>query len=813
MTVCGVDFGCLNASVAQAQRGGITVLLNESSNRLNPNVVSIQGKQRFLGEAAASIAKSNYRNTAKNIKRLLGKRFADVDVEAEKILMPGVTFCDKDGFVAIEVDYADEKVVLSMPQLAAMMLFKLSSIAADNNGGMGFSDIVVSVPAYFGEAERLAMLDACKIANINCLRLMNDLTATALEYGIWRSAKNAFDEGTQKVMFIDCGFSAYQVSIVEYQKGALVVKATTWDRALGGRDFDMVIAQHINDEFKKKHGCEPIKDPKAFMKLLDAAEKAKKTLSPKGVAEARIFCECLLNDLDFSMLLTLEKFSDLVAPLLARLDQPVMDALREADDMDKSALHSVEITGGGSRVAAVKFRLAKLLGLDDSVVNHGLKTTLNADECVSKGCAMMAAIASPRFKVKPFDVVDAVSYGVKLSWEPAAAMETEEEKGEDEVGAANDLEIFERNEAFPKSKRITFRRGSTFDVAASYAADGLPIGAFKIVVPEGGAVAKVRLAVDYSFSGTLQISSAEAYTEVTLDAAAAAEAKDNEAKDAKEAADAPATESKEESKEESNVVRKKYTKAPLVVTASMPNMTQAQLDSAKEVEVSMANEDRIITETFDMRNELEAYIYKMRDEVVGPLRPFTTDTEKAAFEASLEEIENWLYEAEYDTTKSSYKEKLGKLEALGSPLAARQSEDEKRPETVALLRKKLAALEAFLAAVPTAVPGHYDKEEVATVTSNAAEGQRWLAGLVSRQSALSKDQDAVLTCSMVTAKHGEMDKNTKQILSKKPPVSETKPPTPAPEAADAKAADAEMPDAKAAEPKDEDMPDASPKKE
>mmetsp|Transcript_1129 Transcript_1129/g.4208 ORF Transcript_1129/g.4208 Transcript_1129/m.4208 type:complete len:489 (+) Transcript_1129:1014-2480(+) len=381
------------------------------------------------------------------------------------------------------------------------------------------------------------------------------------------------------------------------------------------------------------------------------------------------------------------------------------------------------------------------------------------------------------------------------------------------LGLGNDVMRLVGNEAFPKSKRITFRRGSTFDVAASYAADGLPIGAFKIVVPEGGAVAKVRLAVDYSFSGTLQISSAEAYTEVTLDAAAAAEAKDNEAKDAKEAADAPATESKEESKEESNVVRKKYTKAPLVVTASMPNMTQAQLDSAKEVEVSMANEDRIITETFDMRNELEAYIYKMRDEVVGPLRPFTTDTEKAAFEASLEEIENWLYEAEYDTTKSSYKEKLGKLEALGSPLAARQSEDEKRPETVALLRKKLAALEAFLAAVPTAVPGHYDKEEVATVTSNAAEGQRWLAGLVSRQSALSKDQDAVLTCSMVTAKHGEMDKNTKQILSKKPPVSETKPPTPAPEAADAKAADAEMPDAKAAEPKDEDMPDASPKKE
>lgn len=321
MAVVGLDMGCLNAVMAQAERGGVTVLLNENSGRLNANMCSFQGKQRFLGEAASSIARSNYKNTVRCMKRFLGRQFKEPEVAEEIARIPGLAFVEmEDGTVGVEVNYDDAKKRLSLAQCIAMMFSKMSSICGDSNKGAGIADCVVSVPAWFTNAARLATLDAAEIAGLRCLRLMHDTTATALEYGIWRSAKKSFDEKVaQRVMFVDLGYSSYQVSVVDYVIGELRVKATTYDRTLGGRDFDVIIAKWIAEQFTAKYkGQDPWAEVKPRMKLLDAAEKAKKTLSPHGVAEASIFCECLMNDLDFSVKLPLELFEDLVKPLLDR---------------------------------------------------------------------------------------------------------------------------------------------------------------------------------------------------------------------------------------------------------------------------------------------------------------------------------------------------------------------------------------------------------------------------------------------------------------------------------------------------------------
>ena len=203
------------------------------------------------------------------MKRFMGRKMDEPEVQAEMKRVPGVTFCEVDGLVGVEVMYDGEPKKLSMAQCAAMMIFKMSQICAESNKGAAIAETVVSVPAWFTNAQRLCMLDACDVAGVRCLRLMHDTTATALEYGIWRSAKKAFDEkDAQRVLFVDLGYSSYQVSVVDYVIGKLTVKATAFDRTLGGRDFDLAIAEWIGAEFQAKHKCDPMSNVKARMKKM-----------------------------------------------------------------------------------------------------------------------------------------------------------------------------------------------------------------------------------------------------------------------------------------------------------------------------------------------------------------------------------------------------------------------------------------------------------------------------------------------------------------------------------------------------------------
>jgi len=871
MAVVGLDFGCLNAVMAQAERGGVTVLLNENSKRLNANLVSFQGKQRFLGEAASSIARSNYKNTISCMKRFMGRKMSEPEVAAEIARVPGVKFVEVDGLVGVEVMYDGEPKALSIPQCAAMMLFKMSQICADSNKGASIAEVVVSVPAWFTNSQRLAMLDACDVAGLRCLRLMHDTTATALEYGIWRSAKKAFDEKvTQRVLFVDMGYSSYQVSIVDYVIGKLVVKATAWDRTLGGRDFDEVIAAWIAGEFKAKHKCDPMENPKARMKLLDTAEKAKKTLSPHGVGEANIYCECLMNDLDFSIKLTLDKFEELIQPLLDRLVAPVDRAL-EASGTDPKDLAATEICGGGSRVASVKKVLAARLGLDASATNYGLKTTLNADECVSKGCAMQAAMLSPRFKVKEYQIYEATPFGVSLSWDQGAAaaaapMDTSADGGDDDgaddgaTAGTSDVVLFPRNGETPSTKRLTFRRGDDFKITASYDAKDaalLPaqcealIGEFTVKgVPPASADApsRVRVNVAHSVHGTVAISSAQLVVEVPDDEPAKKDDEkkddakaDGEAKSEEKKDDAPAESKDGEAKAESPAKdgdapagdakadaaptkkKRKYKKTPLEVAATLPKMSKAQLDAALELEAQMANQDRVIQETNDMRNELEAYIYKMRDDVIGDLRPFVADDAKAAFEAALGGAEEWLYEGDgYDATKSQYAARLKDLHALGSPIQARFKAHEDRPAAVSALQTKIEDLKTFANSSDECF-AHVDDAERATVRDAATKAGDWLMDMLDKQGKLEQHDDPALLPADVSAKLGDLERNTKAILAKPKPIpkkeeAKAEEPPPAPDATpkddgdakmdDASAPDVDMPDAQA-DKSDVDMPDAA----
>lgn len=284
------------------------------------------------------------------------------------------------------------------------------------------------------------------------------LAATA--YGIFKDIKKEFKEGEPTyTMFIDMGSTQYTVSIVSYTPAKLTVLSTHFDANLGGRDFDMKIADWAVQEFTAKHKNAPSPEtsPKAMLKLRAACEKAKKTLSPSGVKEARINLECIIEEYDFNGKLTAEKFEEFSADLLARLEGPILRCLEESKvPLDK--IDTVELIGGGTRVGCVKRALSRVLKLDASKNNNGLSTTMNADEAVARGCALQSAILSPRFKVLPYEIVERQVQAVKVSWEG----EAEEDEGEE--GGGNEVVMFERGSNFNVTKRVTLKKSGDFTV-------------------------------------------------------------------------------------------------------------------------------------------------------------------------------------------------------------------------------------------------------------------------------------------------------------------------------------------------------------
>lgn len=803
MAVIGIDFGNLNCVISQAGRGGVDVLLNGASKRQNACVVSLQGKQRFMGDDASAIARSNYKNTALNMKRLIGRLFSEPEVQEEIASQP-LKFVElEDGTTGVQVSYNDKPTVLSMEQVTAMMLTKLMQIT-EASAGVKVIDAVVSIPPYFTDRQRRAMMNACAIADLNCLRLMHDGTASALAYGIFKSAKGQFDsEKPSKVLFIDLGHSNYSVTAASFVTGKLAVQASTHDRQLGGRDFDVLIAKHMAAEFKAKHGDDPWENPKVRMKLLVAAEKAKKTLSPAGVTETPISCECLMNDIDFFLKLTIEEFKSAAESLLARLEAPIHAALAQSG-FAPDEISSVEIVGGSTRIGFVKDRLTAILAgagvpLDPSANNSGLSTTMNADEAVSRGCALQAAILSTRFKVKEFSIVDCVSHSVKVAWDDGVppSLGTGEDDAAPAAALPNDVVLFRQNDMTPDLRHLIFQRGHPFTVAATYDGEALAslppgsdaaIGSFTVETPDAGAgaVPQIRVNIKHDIHGILGVSSAQIMEEIPE-----AEGKEDagtSAEDAKkmdvEGADndeGAAGEGKEA--QEPPQKKKRFRKVDVKCTAAVPGMSAERLKSAQDQELAMQQLDRQVIETNDAKNEVESYIYSMRDEIVGALRPFCTDEEKATVEKALADGEDWLYYGDgYDTEKAVYLDKLKELQTTAAPTVARERESRNREPCVAALKRSLTDYTDWLAASTADEKySHITDEERGVVRAAIKEHEDWLFDMLEKQATLAANQDPVLLTADIGQHHRDFVDKAKPVVNRpKPaPKPEEKPPAPA----------------------------------
>eukprot|EP00879_Flechtneria_rotunda_P002596 GHRR01002797.1.p1 GENE.GHRR01002797.1~~GHRR01002797.1.p1 ORF type:complete len:847 (+),score=384.28 GHRR01002797.1:127-2667(+) len=821
MSVVGFDIGNDSSCVAIARKRGIDVLMNKESKRETPSLVSFGDKMRFLGTDAAAKISMNPKNTPHQLKRLLGKMFRDPAVQADITRLPFKVTEGPDGGCLIHVTFCNEQATFTPDQLMAMVLVDNKKIA-EAELGIPVTDCAISVPTFYTEAERYAMLTAASIAGLNCLRLVNETTATALAYGIFKTDLPETDP--VHVAFVDVGHAHTQVSIVSFKKGGLAVRCHAWDRNLGGRDIDELLFDHFCKEAKERYRIDVKSNAKASFKLRSQVEKLKKVLSAN--AEAPLNIECLMEDVDVRSQLNRDQLEEYIAPFLGRLEAVLKKALADSG-LQPSDLSSVEVLGGSTRVPAV-FKLAQ------DVFGQVPSRTLNAKEVVSRGAALQCAMISPLIKVREFDVQDAVPYGVALNYE--------NKDGEPKTDV-----MFAKDSPFPSKKAITLLKSEAFKVELVYQQDeAIPkvfsrtLGTYSVQLPRTDDKRKVKLIIGMNLHGLASVESAmlhedEEYDEpvpvqkivepaaATVDTAAAngpaaAAAADGEAPmeaepsvesaaggDSAAPEDGPAPMEAEAAPAaqpaaqpaaaQPQVVmekKKRIKKTPLTVAASqVAGRSQQQINELFEKEGQMQSADKLQEDTNEAKNTLEAYIYDLRNKLYEGLGPYVQETEREALSAQLSAMEDWLYDEGEDETKSTYVNKLEELRAKGDPIEARAADDAARPAAIEELQ---SIVNQYLQLADSSLPAHahFEGSDRETLRREAGAALEWLNEKVALQAQLHKYDQPMLTTADIHKKRDVVERVCKPIASKPPPKKEQPAPAAQPAGQAASAAEAQQ---------------------
>ena len=373
--VIGIDLGTTNSCVAIMEGGDPVVIANSEGSRTTPSVVAFTDSgERLVGQIAKRQAITNPTNTIFAIKRLMGRRYDDHEVQKASKVLPYKVIKNSDGAAWVEI--RDKKY--SPPEISAFILQKMKQTAEDYIGEK-VTEAVITVPAYFNDSQRQATKDAGRIAGLNVLRIINEPTAASLAYGLDKKKD-------EKIAVFDLGGGTFDISILELGEGVFEVKATNGDTFLGGEDFDQRVIDYLADEFRKDQGIDLRNDRMALQRLKEAAEKAKCELST--VMETDINLPFITADQSgpkhLNMKLTRAKLEALCSDLLERLDGPCLTALKDAS-LRTSDINEVVLVGGMTRMPAVQERVKKLFG------REGHKG-VNPDEVVAVGAAIQAGV-------------------------------------------------------------------------------------------------------------------------------------------------------------------------------------------------------------------------------------------------------------------------------------------------------------------------------------------------------------------------------------------------------------------------------------
>ncbi|KAJ6715228.1 HEAT SHOCK 70 KDA PROTEIN 14 [Salix viminalis] len=800
MSVVGFDFGNENCLVAVARQRGIDVVLNDESKRETPSIVCFGDKQRFIGTAGAATTMMNPKNSISQIKRLIGRPFSDPELQRDLKSLPFTVIEGPDGFPLIQARYLGEMRTFTPTQVLGMVFSDLK-IIGQKNLNAAVVDCCIGIPVYFTDLQRRAVLDAATIAGLHPLRLMHETTATALAYGIYKTDLPENDQ--LNVAFVDVGHASMQVCIAGFKKGQLKILAHSFDRSLGGRDFDEALFQHFTTKFKAEYHIDVNQNARACLRLRAACEKLKKVLSANP--EAPLNIECLMEEKDVRGFIKREEFEQISIPILERVKRPLEKALQDAG-LAVENVHTVEVVGSASRIPSIMKILTEFFGKEP-------KRTMNSSECVSRGCALQCAILSPTFKVREFQVQECFPFSIAISWKGAAP--------DSQNGAADNQQgtiVFPKGNPIPSIKALTFYRSGTFSIDVKYAdvselqapdkISTYTIGPFQSTKSER---AKVKVKVRLNLHGIVSVESATLLEEEEVEVPVTKEPSKEPAKmdtdevlsdaatkgpneadanmeEAKSAADASGVENgvpeadkptqmETDIKVEAPKKKVKKTNIPVseVVYGGIP---AAEVEKLVEKEYEMALQDRVMEETKEKKNAVEAYVYDMRNKLSDKYQEFVTDPEREGFTAKLQETEDWLYEDGEDETKGVYIAKLEELKKQGDPIEVRYKEYTERGP---VLDQLVYCINSYREAAVSSDPKfeHIDLTEKQKVLNECVESEAWLREKKQHQDSLPKYATPVLLSADVRKKAEALDRFCRPIMTKPKPAKPATPETPA----------------------------------
>merc|ERR1712178_35514 len=376
-TVIGIDLGTTYSCVGVYKNGRVEIIPNDQGNRITPSYVAFDGDERFIGDAAKNQAAINPTNTVFDIKRLIGRNFNDDTVQKDIKLLP-FDIKSKDGKPYVEVEVKGERKMYAPEEISAMILGKMKEIA-EAFLGMTIANAVVTVPAYFNDAQRQATKDAGTISSLNVMRIINEPTAAAIAYGLDKKG------GEKNILVFDLGGGTFDVTVLTIDNGVFEVVATNGDTHLGGEDFDQRVMEYMMKIFKRKHKKDMSKDKRAIQKLRREVERAKRALS--STSSARVEIESLFDGVDFSETLTRARFEELNMDLFKKTLGPVKKVMEDSG-FKKNQIDEVVLVGGSTRNPKVQTLIKDFFNGKEP--NKGI----NPDEAVAFGAAVQGGILS-----------------------------------------------------------------------------------------------------------------------------------------------------------------------------------------------------------------------------------------------------------------------------------------------------------------------------------------------------------------------------------------------------------------------------------
>lgn len=374
-TVIGIDLGTTYSCVGVYKNGRVEIIANDQGHRITPSYVAFTDEERLIGDAAKNQYANNPTNTIFDAKRLVGRRFDDRDVQNDMKHFP-FKVLDKEGRPYVQVKVKGEDKMLSPEEISGMVLSKMKDIA-ESYLGKKVTHAVVTVPAYFNDAQRQATKDAGTIAGLTVLRIVNEPTAAAIAYGLDKT------EGEKRILVFDLGGGTFDVSLLSIDEGVFEVLATSGDTHLGGEDFDNRVMDYFVKQYREKKNKDITKDLKAMGKLKREVEKAKRTLSSQ--MSTRIEIDSFFEGEDFSETITRAKFEELNNDLFKKTLKPVEQVLKDAN-LKKEDIDDIVLVGGSTRIPKVQ----KLL--EDFFNGKKASKGINPDEAVAYGAAVQGGI-------------------------------------------------------------------------------------------------------------------------------------------------------------------------------------------------------------------------------------------------------------------------------------------------------------------------------------------------------------------------------------------------------------------------------------